>query len=463
MISRISFIFALFPFVTLGFAPLAPGALAAVPGWVHLQGPPRTASIPSSTSQPVFGQVYAVNVTDSPGQGPGIVAQLGQGPAGADPAVDPAWSWIGADYSSDLGYNDVYAGSLTAGAEGVYDYCFRFALDAGSWVYGDLDGSGNGYSPAQSGQLVVANMPDRGILQGPPEVQVLVDFDSPPVFGRVFLDGITDFAGQGLGLVAELGFGPVGTDPALDPSWQWNAAGFNLDVGLLDEYSAVITPTSPGSFDYCFRFACSGGPWLYADRDGTDNGYSSDQAGTMTVTEEPSLPDGSPCVVAGECISGHCVDGVCCGTSCDNICEACIEAWTGTVDGVCAEILAGTDPEDECMGLSTCNGAGSCEDPSGVPDDLEILVMSQNSPNPFNRLTSIRYGLDRSAALTLKVFDISGRLVNVLRNGGVEGPGWFETSWDGRDLRGRRVSSGVYIYRLQSGDRVRTKQMILLE
>ena len=87
--------------------------------------------------------------------------------------------------------------------------------------------------------------------------------------------------------------------------------------------------------------------------------------------------------------------------------------------------------------------------------------LEQNYPNPFNPTTAIRYSLPAAGTVTLTVFDVLGRAVRTV----VEtrpAPGVYETSWDGRDDRGAAVSSGIYLYRLQTGDAVRTRKMVLM-
>jgi len=72
-------------------------------------------------------------------------------------------------------------------------------------------------------------------------------------------------------------------------------------------------------------------------------------------------PYGSTCTLADECVGGVCVDGVCCDASCAGLCEACTAAKKGSgSDGVCGAIAAGLDPDSECAGTISCNGAGAC-------------------------------------------------------------------------------------------------------
>ncbi len=91
--------------------------------------------------------------------------------------------------------------------------------------------------------------------------------------------------------------------------------------------------------------------------------------------------------------------------------------------------------------------------------------LAQNSPNPFNRSTVIRYRLSRPSSHTLRVYDVSGRLVRTLLDGqfavgNSESP--MVITWDGRDDRGRQVSCGTYLYRLSSDSFDETRRMILV-
>ncbi len=88
--------------------------------------------------------------------------------------------------------------------------------------------------------------------------------------------------------------------------------------------------------------------------------------------------------------------------------------------------------------------------------------LSQNYPNPFNPVTTIRYSLPHRSHVTLTVHNILGQkvatLVNTLRP-----PGNHTARWNGRDSRGRAVSSGVYFYRLTTEGFVDTRKMLLLK
>src|SRR5690606_16817407 len=78
----------------------------------------------------------------------------------------------------------------------------------------------------------------------------------------------------------------------------WVPAAFNGDAGNNDEFAASLLPEAPGSYDYAYRYSTTGGrDWVYADLDGLGNGYSPDQAGSLTVnasddTTPPAGPTG---------------------------------------------------------------------------------------------------------------------------------------------------------------------------
>jgi len=84
-------------------------------------------------------------------------------------------------------------------------------------------------------------------------------------------------------------------------------------------------------------------------------------------------------------------------------------------------------------------------------------------PNPFNPRTTIAFENEAEQVVSLKVFDISGRLVRVLIQGEVLRPGRHETSWDGRDEEGQRVASGTYFCRYEAGGVQNTKRMMLVK
>jgi len=94
-----------------------------------------------------------------------------------------------------------------------------------------------------------------------------------------------------------------------------------------------------------------------------------------------------------------------------------------------------------------------------IPSDF---VLSQNFPNPFNPVTTIRYGLPKDARVTVKVYNILGEEVVTLVDDERKTAGFHVAIWDGRNQEGRSVASGVYVYRLSAGSFSNTKKMALV-
>jgi len=139
------------------------------------------------------------------------------------------------------------------------------------------------------------------------------------------------------------------------------------------------------------------------------------------------------------------------------------------------------DPESDDFHLladSPCIDAGNPESPYdpdetvadigcfyfdqmlGIDDSDDILpgqfTLSQNYPNPFNARTNISYILNKNAHVKIDIYDLPGRKVETIVNG-YRQPGQYQVIWD---ASGR--SSGVYFYRIQAGDMLETKKMVLL-
>lgn len=101
-------------------------------------------------------------------------------------------------------------------------------------------------------------------------------------------------------------------------------------------------------------------------------------------------------------------------------------------------------------------------DPSaGAPPIRNAL--SQNAPNPFNPSTVIRYSVAQTGPVTIRIFNAGGALVRTLVDA-PHAPGEYTVRWDGNDGSGRRLSSGVYFYRIDSGGGFHdSKKLILLK
>lgn len=88
------------------------------------------------------------------------------------------------------------------------------------------------------------------------------------------------------------------------------------------------------------------------------------------------------------------------------------------------------------------------------------FVLYQNYPNPFNPSTSIQYAISSTQFVTLKVYDLLGKEVATLVNED-QPAGSYEVEFNPA-ISIKHLASGIYFYRLQAGDFVETKKMILL-
>jgi len=89
--------------------------------------------------------------------------------------------------------------------------------------------------------------------------------------------------------------------------------------------------------------------------------------------------------------------------------------------------------------------------------DILTYELKQNFPNPFNPVTNIQYQIVNQGMVTLKVYDMLGREVKVLVNE-IKSPGKYVVSFDATGL-----SSGVYFYKMTSGDFSETKKFVLVK
>jgi len=98
-------------------------------------------------------------------------------------------------------------------------------------------------------------------------------------------------------------------------------------------------------------------------------------------------------------------------------------------------------------------------------DDYQIpskFILNNNYPNPFNPETTISFDIPEELFVTLTIFDVSGKKVNVLQAGTLNA-GSYRLRWDGKDSRGQVVSAGMYLYHIDAGVYSDTKKLIFLK
>jgi len=108
------------------------------------------------------------------------------------------------------------------------------------------------------------------------------------------------------------------------------------------------------------------------------------------------------------------------------------------------------------------NGATEIKQKERGSTPAESISLFQNYPNPFNPTTTIRFAVNKSASVSLKIYDQLGRLVKeILKE--ERNPGIHLVAWDGKNNNGNPVSSGIYYFQLTDGINCKVQKGILLK
>lgn len=91
----------------------------------------------------------------------------------------------------------------------------------------------------------------------------------------------------------------------------------------------------------------------------------------------------------------------------------------------------------------------------------KVFTVRKNYPNPFVNQTVIKYGVPRRGKVSIVIYNLIGQRVITLFEG-VQDAGWWSIKWDGKDERGRKVTSGIYFYRIKWEDTVAIEKIVVL-
>lgn len=250
--------------------------------WANLQWP-GSGTIALYDDYNVYAQVYEPGITDAVGQGAGITVWIGYSTSDTDPST---WTdWVSATYLGDEGNNDEYIANLGADitSTGTYYYASRFQLNTVPYVYGGFSGGFWDGTTNVSGELTVEALPqiDWANLQSPENGNINVG-DNFDVYAQVYELGVTDAAGQGVGISAWIGYSISDTDPS---SWtDWIPASYNTDVGNNDEYKADISSLLPsGTYYYASRFQLGLADYVYGGYNGGFWDGTTNVSGVLTI------------------------------------------------------------------------------------------------------------------------------------------------------------------------------------
>ena len=130
-------------------------------------------------------------------------------------------------------------------------------------------------------------------LQWPLSLAVATD-EEFTIYGQVYIASLTDQSTSNdpaENVVADVGYGPDGTDPSSDLNWTWVRGAPNpgyvqpVSSEFNDEYMATLSVPQAGTYDFAVRFSGDGGTtWSYGDSNGTADGYQVANAGDLSVT-----------------------------------------------------------------------------------------------------------------------------------------------------------------------------------
>ncbi|MCB5286880.1 MAG: choice-of-anchor D domain-containing protein, partial [Candidatus Cloacimonetes bacterium] len=107
--------------------------------------------------------------------------------------------------------------------------------------------------------------------------------------------------------------------------------------------------------------------------------------------------------------------------------------------------------------MVTISAGGDDPEIPSIPVETKLLSAF---PNPFNPSTNLRYSMKDAGDVSIEVYNVKGQLLKSFNNSHNQA-GYYQVNWDGRDLNGRTVGTGVYFYRMTSGKYTSTKKMVL--
>jgi hypothetical protein len=215
------------------------------------------------------------------------------------------------------------------------------------------------------------------------------------------------------------------------------------------------------------RWAPEGVPICTApDRQGCPQIASDNMGGAVIAWGDTSSSSENWDIYAQKIDSTGCIEWAAngtavCTTTAWNRCDDCFTAVTAVCDG--GSVFAWSDKRGGDGDIYAAKLTGEGETPvTGVPEIGVGFCLAQNFPNPFNPSTAIPFTLNKTSYVSLRIYDVSGRLVRTIAERRFD-TGCHTETWDGRDNTGRRVSSGVYYCKLAAGAFSETRKMVLLQ
>jgi hypothetical protein len=325
----------------------------------------------------------------------------------------------------------------------------------------------------------ISTLVDWCNLDSPASTSTPAGVPTENIYGLVYEKGVTEPAGQGAGIIAQLGYGPDGNLP-WGTGWNWVNAAYDSDVDDKDKYVATLTVDTEGTYDYCYRYQLEGTDvWTYGDLDGNDlgsggtNGYSPEQAGELVATSGVGAiagcvtdQDGNP-IVKATVIAVQKPTKKSTQTGPDGCYEITdLQPGDWLVIAIKKGYKAGFKKVEVKPGGTTPVPPIILKPKLGQDDD-EFAELLANYPDPFNPETWLPYYLSHDADVTIRIYNSLGQLVRTLTLGRKTADIYLDKDeaayWDGKNEAGEKVASGVYFYQLQAGNSTVTRKMLMVK
>ncbi len=239
------------------------------------------------------------------------------------------------------------------------------------------------------------------------------------VFGRLYIAGLTDMSTSNdlaPEVSAQLGYGPDGTDPAVDAGWTWIDAMPNGGYTAVapeennDEYMVSLTVPVPGEYDYAYRFSGdSEATYTYCDGQlaGSSDGYQVGNAGQMTAGGTVLVPDS---LILTEVYYNHIGADpnftwvkLFNGTGTDIDLSTYSIGWGGSTYTTGGVQLSGTVAAGECFLLGGPSGDADSGFAGTPMFDLEIAIDPQNGGSTADAVALFDVTVDAIAADTTPI------------------------------------------------------------